>query len=291
MWVDMWLGLRGVASGWEVVWLPPHSLWLLCFRYGFRYGRSVCSLDSTIAKQVCQRGGYRCYESEVMTEGGALAFNGCGTVITTESVLLDKRRNAGWLKEDVEQELKEHLGCQRVIWLEKGLPYDQTGGHVDNLAAFVRESEVVLAWVDEDRDPELHCSLSRAKATLEKHGLKVHKLHLPDQLFRTPDEMVPALQAEDFKHYLKECSKFLPASYVNFYIANQAVLVPLFNQRHWDKLALHTLEDVFRGSGRRVVGVPTRDLMVGGGNIHCLTQQVPQPYHHCSPTLPTNLLR
>ena len=260
-------------------------------RFGHKLPLQLWENDATLAERVCQSRGYQWYKSELKVEGGALAFNGAGTVITTESVLLDKRRNPGRLKEDVEQELKEYLGCQEVIWLEKGLPYDDTGGHVDNVTAFVHESEVVLAWIDEDRDPELHRSLSRAKATLEKHGLKVHKLHLPDQPFRTADEMVPALQAEGFKHYLKECSEFLPGSYVNFYIANQAVIVPLFNQRHWDKLALHTLEDVFRGSGRKVVGVPTRDLLVGGGNIHCLTQHVPQAYHHYSPTLPTNLLR
>ena len=255
---------------------PCHSLQLPRSRYGFRYGQSVWTFDATIAKRVCQKGGYQCYESNLMAEGGALAFNGCGTVITTESVLLDKRRNAGRLKGDVEQELKEYLGCERVIWLEEGLPYDQTGGHVDNLAAFVSESEVVLAWIDEDRDPELHHSLSKSKATLEAHGLTVHKLHLPDQLSRTPDEMVPALRNGEFMHYLKQCSEFLSGSYVNFYIANQAVIVPLFNQRHWDQLALRTLEDLFKGSGRKVVGVQTRDLVVGGGNIHCLTQQIPR---------------
>ena len=210
-----------------------------------------------------------------MAEGGALAFNGAGMAITTESVLLDKCRNPGRLKEDVEQELKDYLGCEQVVWLEKGLPYDQTGGHVDNVAAFVSESEVMLAWIDEDRDPALHHSLSKAKAKLETHGLTVHKLHLPDRLFRTSEEMVPALHTGDLAHYFKECSECLPGSYVNFYIANQAVIVPQFNQQHWDQLALRTLEDVFKGSGRKVMGLPSRTLLVGGGNFHCLTQQIP----------------
>ena len=157
-------------------------------RYGYMLPRCMWTHDSTLAERICQEGDYHCYKSELRVEGGALAFNGAGTVITTESVLLDKHRNPGQLKEDIEQELKDYLGCERVVWLEKGLPYDNTGGHVDNLAAFVSESEVVLAWIDEDRDPVLHHSLSKTKATLETHGLTVHKLHLPDQIFRTSDE-------------------------------------------------------------------------------------------------------
>ena len=230
--------------------------------------------DATLAERICQERGYRCYKSELRVEGGALAFNGAGMAITTESVLLDKRRNPGRLKEDVEQELKEHLGCERVVWLEKGLPYDDTGGHVDNLAAFVSESEVVLAWIDEDRDPELHHSLSKSKATLEAHGLTVHKLHLPDQLFRTPDEypMEPSYREA---HMRGNPQGNLPGSYVNFYIANKAVVMPMFEQPHWDRAAQVTLQELFAPSGRTVVGVSSRDLLIGGGNIHCLTQQVP----------------
>ena len=245
-------------------------------RFGHKLPLQLWENDATLAERVCQSRGYQWYKSELKVEGGALAFNGAGTVITTESVLLDKRRNPGRLKEDVEQELKEYLGCQQVIWLEKGLPYDDTGGHVDNLVAFVRESEVVLAWIDEDRDPKLHLSLSRAKATLEGRGLTVHKLHLPDQLFRTPDEY-PLEPSYREAHLTGKPHGNLPGSYVNFYIANKAVVVPLFGQPHWDQQAQATLQKLFAPSGRTVVGVPSRDLLIGGGNIHCLTQQVPSP--------------
>ena len=103
----------------------------------------------------------------------------------------------------------------------------------------------------------------------------VHELHLPDQPFCMPDEMLLALQKEGFKHYFEESSDFLPGSYVNYYIANQqAVIVLLFNQRDWDKLVLHTLKEVFRGSSRKVVGVPTQDLLVGAGMQHPLPYPV-----------------
>ena len=245
-------------------------------RFGYTLPLHLWQHSATLAERVCQQRGYQCYKSALKVEGGGIAFNGAGTVITTESVLLDKRRNPGRLKEDVEQELKEYLGCQRVVWLEKGLPYDQTGGHVDNLAAFVSESEVVLAWIDEDRDPELHRSLSKSKATLEAHGLTVHKLHLPDQLFWTPDEypMDPSYRET---HLSGNPHGNLPGSYVNFYIANRAVVVPTFDQPRWDRAAQDTLQELFAPSGRTVVGVSSRDLLVGGGNIHCLTQQVPAP--------------
>ena len=245
-------------------------------RFGHKLPLQLWENDATLAERVCQSRGYQWYKSELKVEGGALAFNGAGTVITTESVLLDKRRNPGRLKEDVEQELKEYLGCQEVIWLEKGLPYDDTGGHVDNVTAFVHESEVVLAWIDEDRDPELHRSLSRAKATLEGRGLTVHKLHLPDQLFRTPDEY-PLEPSYREAHLKGKPNGNVCGSYVNFYIANKAVVMPLFGQPRWDRKAQATLQKLFASSGRTVVGVPSRDLVIGGGNIHCLTQQVPSP--------------
>ena len=246
----------------------------VCCRFGYMLPQSMWRHDSTLAGRICRSGGYRCYESQLGVEGGALAFNGAGTVITTESVLLDKRRNPGWLKEDVEEELKDYLGCERVVWLEKGLPYDNTAGHVDNMATFVSESEVVLAWIDEDRDPALHHSLSKAKATLETHGLTVHKLHLPDQLFRSPDELP---KDPTYRDVSLKCGFNLPGSYVNFYIANKAVVMPMFDQPHWDKAAQETLTKLFAPSGRSVVGVSSRDLLMGGGNIHCLTQQVPSP--------------
>ena len=139
----------------------------------------------------------------------------------------------------------------------------------------------MLANIDEGHDPKLHRSLSRVKATLDGLGLMVHKLRLPYQPFCMPDEMLLALQKEGFKHYFEECSDFLPGSYVNYYIANQqAVIVPLFNQRDWDKLVLHTLKEVFRGLGRKVVGVPTQDLLVGGGMQH------PLPHPAGATTLP-----
>ena len=236
--------------------------------YGWQNPSFKWKNSANLAKVLCDKMAIGCVQSDLVCEGGAIVFNGLDTVIATKSVLCDYKRNPGWLVEDIEDSLKFALGCEKVIWLEKGLPHDTTGGHADNLVSFVSPTETVLSWVDEERDPETHKILSSVKECLEYHGLTVNTVDLPDQVFVTPDEIATLPVGS-----LKEDKK--PASYVNFYIANKAVIVPQFDQPHWDSKAIATLEKAFAGSNRKVIGVPTLGLMKGGGNIHCLTQQVP----------------
>lgn len=197
----------------------------------------------------------------VVLEGGAIDVNGCGTLITTEECLLDCRkqvRNPGFTRSDYEQAFRKYLGAKRVIWLGRGIEGDDTHGHVDDLCRFVNRTTVVLCRERRKRDPNysaLEENWERIQdARLENgHRLNVVELPMPEPIY--------------FKR------QRLPASYANFYISNQYVLVPTFNCPT-DRLALGILSELF--SDRVVVGIHAVDLVLGLGTIHCLTQQEPR---------------
>jgi agmatine deiminase len=164
---------------------------------------------------------------------------------------------------------------EQVIWLGAGVINDETGGHIDNLACFARPGEVCLAWTDQRRDPMYRVvrdALARLNATRDARGrkLRVHKLPLPGPLYMTAAEAAGIARRAGTRRV--RAGHRLAGSYVNFYLANGAVIAPLLDPRT-DTPALRILRRVF--PRRRVVGVPARELLLGGGNIHCLTQQVP----------------
>lgn len=233
------------------------------------------------ARDVCQLQGVDVYAPGLICEGGALAFDGEGTVITTESVLLAENRNGKIkTKGEVEEVLTQYLGCSKVIWLPEGVYGDDstfTGGHIDNLVAFVQPAEVVMSWTDDERDP--HFSVARRAKdillrTTDAKGrvFKIHHLIQPDPpLFVTEEEsssygpgILPPL----------EPGTRLPGSYVNFYISNGAVLVPQFDRPATDTAAIETLKHLF--PKREIIGIiHGRQILLGGGCVHCITQQVP----------------
>jgi agmatine deiminase len=198
---------------------------------------------------------------EVVLEGGAIDVNGRGTLVTTEECLLDPRvqvRNPGFTRADYEQVFREALGIRRTIWLGRGIAGDDTHGHVDDLCRFVGPRSMVLCREPNGRDAN-HRALEENRERLREARLEdgsrpeVVELPMPEPLvFR---------------------GQRLPASYANFYIANAAVLVPTFNDRH-DRVALGVLSDLVRD--RPVVGIHAVELVWGLGTLHCLTQQEPE---------------
>jgi agmatine deiminase len=162
-----------------------------------------------------------------------------------------------------------------VIWLGKGVVDDETDGHVDNLCAFVRPGEVVLTWTDNKRDPQYKISLDAYERLMEARDsqdrrLKVHKLIQPGPLSRTAKE-AEGLDTND--HVApRPAGQRLAGSYVNFYIGNSVIVMPLLDPKH-DKVAAKQLQRLF--PERRLIGVQSREILLGGGNIHCITQQVP----------------
>ncbi|HET9957381.1 MAG TPA: agmatine deiminase family protein [Polyangiaceae bacterium] len=198
-------------------------------------------------------------EDRIVLEGGAIDVDGEGTLLTPEECLLDGRqaRNPRLGAHGHEQILLENLGIERVIWLERGIAGDDTGGHVDDFARFVAPGVVVLAQEKNKRDPNhriLEAARERLEGARDARGRRLRVLRVP----------MPAPLLFDGQR--------LPASYANFYVGNAAVLVPTFNDP-LDRTALGILSEAF--PGRRVVGIHALDLVLGLGTIHCSTQQEP----------------
>lgn len=211
-------------------------------------------------------------------EGGAIHSDGEGTILVTESCLLSPGRNPDLTKDQIEQQLLDYLGAEKVIWLPYGIYEDETNEHVDNVAAFVGPAEIVLAWTDDEIDPQYAMSkanLDYLATVTDAKGrpFTVHKLLTPKTIVTVTEQDLPGYRYEVGEQE-RSAGERLAASYVNFYITNGAVLVPVFNDEH-DEKAIDLLAQLF--PQRTVTPIPARDLLLGGGNIHCLTQQIPAP--------------
>jgi agmatine deiminase len=240
--------------------------------------------DDLVARKVLETELLDRYRAPMVNEGGAIHVDGEGTALVTEECLLNPNRNPRFGRSDVERRLGEYLGVSQIIWLGRGVVNDETSGHVDNLACFVRPGVVCLTWTDRRRDPQYAVSLDaleRLQAGRDARGrrLKVIRLPMPGPLYRRAGEAAGVLSREGSQP--RVAGERLAASYVNFYIANRGVVMPLLDART-DALAAARLKRVF--PGRRVVGLPAREILLGGGNIHCITQQIPSGTRSRSPS-------
>lgn len=194
----------------------------------------------------------------LVLEGGSIDVNGQGTCLTTEQCLLARTRNPHLTRQEIEQNLKDYLGVTNIIWLGEGIIGDDTDGHIDDIARFTHENTVVCAIEENSSDPNfkpLQDNLRRLERSKNEKGKKLNIVPLP---------MPGPVKYEGDR---------LPASYTNFLIANNVILVPIFNHKNDDK-ALGTLEKLF--PKRKVIGIPCQDMVVGLGAIHCVSQQQPK---------------
>lgn len=233
--------------------------------------------DNKLARKLCDIMDVDVYDRrDFILEGGSIHTDGEGTLITTEECLLSPGRNPGLTKEEIEQHLRDCLGIEKIIWLRRGIYNDETDGHIDNICAFTSPANVVLAWTDDKSDPQYEISkedLEILKSSTDAKGrpITVHKLMQPEPVIVTEADCL-GLDCMDGEP-TRTAGERLAASYVNFYISNGAVIVPQFGDRN-DQTALETLRPLF--PGREVVGLENaRDILIGGGNIHCITQQIP----------------
>jgi agmatine deiminase len=231
--------------------------------------------DDLVAAKVCQLDGSARYRAPLVLEGGSVHVDGDGTCLTTAECLLNSNRNPGLSKAEVEALLRRYLGVEKVIWLPRGVPFDETGGHVDNLACFLAPGRVMLSWSDDPVD-RLHEVAYEARHTLES---MVDAQGRSLEVVPVPAPSVPPMSAEEaagvdrsFNAKPRMGGDSLAASYVNFYLGNSVVVFPLLDPR-LDDVAAELLSRQL--PGRRVVGVPGREILLGGGGIHCITQQVP----------------
>jgi agmatine deiminase len=215
------------------------------------------------------------YLPDLILEGGSIDVDGQGAVLTTEECLLNPNRNPDLTRAQIEELLCAHLGAESIIWLPRGVHLDETDGHIDNFARFAAPGVVMLTWTDDRDDPQWEISneaLRMLEATVDARGrtLQVVRLHQPGPITITAEEAagvdhVPGVQrrAEGDR---------LAGSYVNSYIGNGIVVLPVFDDPH-DAAAIAAYEQLF--PDRRIIPVPGREILLGGGNVHCITQQVP----------------
>jgi len=216
------------------------------------------------------------YKAPLVLEGGSIHVDGQGTLITTEECLLNPNRNPDLSKEEIENALKAYLNLEKIIWLGRGVHNDETNGHVDNLCCFLRPGEVALTWTNDENDPQYEISLDayrRLSQATDARGrrLVVHKIHQPDPILITAEESGGVDSVDGTMPRLE--GDRMAASYINFLMVNGGAIVPVFNDPH-DEIALAKLRELL--PEREVVGVYAREILLGGGNIHCITQQQPR---------------
>jgi agmatine deiminase len=231
--------------------------------------------DERVAAKVLEIEGDHRYRAPIVLEGGAIHVDGEGTVLTTEECLLNPNRNPELSKEQIERVLLDYLGAEKVIWLGAGVFEDETDGHVDNLACFAAPGKVLLTWTDDEDDPQ-HAISRDARERLEaatdtrRRPLEVVLLPSPGPLQVSAEEAKGVDTGEGTQP--RRAGDRMAASYVNFYLGNSRIVMPQLDPRH-DEEAAAILRRTF--PDREVVGVPAREILLGGGNIHCITQQVP----------------
>ncbi|MDR0812992.1 MAG: agmatine deiminase family protein [Oscillospiraceae bacterium] len=211
-------------------------------------------LDNSVPERLCELLGVEVINADIILEGGSIHTNGAGTLITTAECLLNPNRNPGLSQAQIEAVLCEKLGTSRVIWLPFGIENDETDGHVDNICCFIGENTALLQWTDDKADPNYARCRANAEV-LEKNGIQIEKITAPPPIYSG--------------------SERLTASYINFVFVNGGVVMPAFGgaAAEADAAALSRMRALF--PNRSVATVNTLEILKGGGNIHCITQQIP----------------
>jgi len=215
--------------------------------------------DALFARRVLQAIGAREFSAPLVCEGGAVHGDGEGTLLTTEQCLLNVNRNPGLPREEVDTLLHNYLGAQQVIWIGGAFSDTETDGHIDNIACFAAPGRVIIGVPSSRSHPDYELvqhAIRTLKSSRDAKGRSLEIIHLP--------------QPE--KQRLAWSGQLLQTSYVNFCLANDAVIIPTFEDSH-DEIARKILGDVF--PDRQIVQIEALDIVQGGGGIHCITQQEP----------------
>ena len=230
--------------------------------------------DEQVALQVCAHHKFTRYQAALVLEGGAIHTDGDGTLMVTEEVMLNADRNPALTKEQIGDYLMDYLNVDKIIWLPLGVFADETSGHIDNMCCFARPGEVILTWTDDEKDPQYARSktaLDVLEAATDAKGrkLKVNKIQQPGPLAMTKEE---AATIQGSPGMNRAAGHRLAGSYVNFLITNGRIILPMLDS-NTDGNARKQMQAIF--PKHHVVGVDAREILLGGGDIHCITQQIP----------------
>ena len=213
--------------------------------------------DNKIAKFMIENANATYFKNDMILEGGSIHTDGDGTLLTTEQCLLNKNRNPDLSKEEIEENLKDYLGVNKIIWLKNGTD-EGTDGHVDNIACFVAPGKILALSCSYKQDTfygQINENLEILKTSVDSKGriLEIIELEMSyKRLIPNDDE---------------------PSSYINFYIANKGIVMPSFDDEKADKNAKNIIQETF--PDRKIVAINGIDISMGGGNVHCITQQQP----------------
>ncbi|MES2835863.1 MAG: agmatine deiminase family protein [Pseudomonadota bacterium] len=249
---DIWLRDTGPIFG-------AGSARAAAFRFNGWGGKYKLEHDDTVAAQIGAASGVPLDRNDFILEGGALDHDGAGTILTTRQCLLNPNRNEGWTEVKAEAALQGSLYARKVLWLGDGLLNDHTDGHVDNLARFVAPGVVAcpIGWGRNDPNDDVYDAVARdLSAMTDAEGRLLKLLRIPSPGF-VPDED----------------EKPMPASHMNFLIANSAVIVPTYGDDRAARLACEALATVF--PDREIIPLPSIAILSGGGSFHCISQQEP----------------
>ena len=230
------------------------------------------ALDATVPEQMSRLLKEPLTTSPLIAEGGNLVCDGRGTLISIKNTLCNKNRNPQFDIEMIEVLLKRDLNVEKIIWIDEGLAYDETGGHIDNLCAFANEKTILLAWTDDTASPQYDI-VRRAEAVLKNatnawgEAFEIVRIPLPSCFERTQDDCVGLFSVTGSK--ARFVGEMIQPSYINFAFVNGGIILPSFDDPA-DELVKTLFERVF--PDRRIVTIPAREILLGGGGIHCITK-------------------
>ncbi|MDY0276461.1 MAG: agmatine deiminase [Acholeplasma sp.] len=255
-----------------------HGLIGLDFRFNAWGGNhdglySDYRLDDLVSRKVCEELKIENkYIEDFILEGGSIHTNGEGVILTTEACLLSKGRNPQLSQKEIEDILKRYLNAEKVLWLPRGIYNDETNEHVDNVACFADENTVLLAWTDDTSDPQYKLSKQSYDYLVKNSDYKIIKVPIPTPMYLSKAEEEGLISNNDSIKERNENDR-LAGSYINFYMGDKYIILPKFNVKE-DEIVLKQFKDIFKD--KTIHQIDSKEILLGGGNIHCITMQIPR---------------
>ena len=266
------------------IFLKDHNRNIRAVKWGFNAWGGVegglyasWEKDDLLGERLCLNEFIDYYKNEMILEGGSVLTDGLGTLYTTESCLLNKNRNPNMTKREIEKNLRDYLGINKIVWIPEGLQFDETGGHVDNVCMLADNRRILLHWTNDKTDPQFRI-VREAKRAIEtenksdSYNYEIIKILSPSQIPLTEVESKGILKVKGT--YSRNQGDYVISSYVNAYQNANLVVVPQFGDVSKDYEALILFKKIY--PSKRIIPFPAREIIIGGGGLHCITLGLPK---------------